>query len=433
MSIRRSAWVANGAVSVPLLASMAICACTASSPESTASPTGDTGETDSIPASTVNWERDLGAELGSASPLIRGDLAAGAGVVFAGVSGLSSSDSAYLVAMDANDGTVRWMYEVLSIFDSQNNIEGTPVYEPVSGFTLVTAGVFGGSGMGRLAAVDAAGNAAWDIESEGRNTMFWNPLVVDGAAYIAVEGELWKFDVASGAVGWVADLTRAIFERSAPAHDAEHDLIAVAEYERIQGFGRATGAELWHVDGATFDFYALVAIDGRIVSVSAGQSDSGFPEDATLRAYDGEDGSLLWEVSRPECLYTALAVSGGALLQLGCGPTQNGVTRIDPSDGHVLWEYYAKYSLADSQGSPHAPRALGNDLYVGTDYGFCVLDLDDGTLQTCIDALDPGGTFEGASTEICENQTPLITDSGWFCASSPRVYGFTLASAGGEG
>ncbi len=187
---------------------------------------------------------------------------------------------------------------------------------------------------------------------------------------------LLAIDYESGALRWhhqyTPDDAFNFFDESGPDHDIGaspnlftasngRDLVGVGSKAGIyRAFDREDGEMVWEVrlgeGSALGGIMATSAVDGELVYIN---SNAGFSGASVTKAFRVDDGSQVWEQSLPSPTFGALAVANGVVYQ----PTTGGILHaLDAKNGDVLWTVDLESDLGGGvsivDGVLYAPRGF---------------------------------------------------------------------------
>jgi hypothetical protein len=171
------------------------------------------------------------------------------------------------------------------------------------------------------------------------------------------------------AAGWVHTLPveREAFERKVLASPASADGVVViaTAFDQVRALRETDGKLLWSAVVRGSSTATPAVVNGRVFAAS---------EDGTLHALRLLDGVELWRRNLGGMVYASPAVADGALF-MATGSQTPRVLRVDPLDGHVVWQTEA----GQLGQAAHASLAIGKDLLVvvemnGVHHGFALAD-----------------------------------------------------------
>jgi subtilisin family serine protease len=263
---------------------------------------------------TRAWAVDTGPGITFSSPVIAD------GRVFVG------TNDGQLQARDVVTGALRWSRDV------GDQLRGAPA---------VSAGVvvFGGGLAGGINGLDAAtGDVLWHVDTPGQLTVYSQPAIVDGVAYVntgpsEVADSVYAIDVATGAVRWTTPAAEGIF--NGPAADSDHVYVASADERALVALDRSTGAEAWRLTRDDESFFSAPSVaDGLVYATTT--SDAAW--DGSFLAVNAADGSIAWEnTTHGDAQGGSPAVYGDWVFS---GTHANGaVVAYDRVTGRVAWRH----------------------------------------------------------------------------------------------
>ena len=201
-------------------------------------------EADQTYALRVLWKKKIGTGYSAVSVL--GDLA---------VTLFSDGTFDYVIALDAEDGTERWRFQIgpayLGHYGSQNGPLATPV--------LTDELMIGLSAQGRLFALDiGTGQKEWDVDlvvDYGAIAPFWgftsSPQVYDDVLLVQMGGiqrnAIAAFNPQSGAQIWSAHSDSVNYQSMGIFEMGGQDEVVFHGNKSLAGLNPKTGAVLWQV------------------------------------------------------------------------------------------------------------------------------------------------------------------------------------------
>jgi len=282
--------------------------------QNNASHSGATGQTVAPATLRRAWALDTGPGILFSSPVI------GDGSVFVGTT------DGLLQARDVLTGALRWSHDV------GDQLRGAPAV--ANGVVVIGGGLGGG-----ITGLDAAtGDPRWHVDTPDQATVYSQPAVVDGVAYVntgpsGVADSVYAIDVATGEVRWRTPAAVGIF--NGPAVDATRVYVASAGERALVALDRATGAEVWRLVREGDTFYSAPSVADGLVYVG---STSDATWDGSLVAVNAADGSVAWQNgTHGDAQGGSPAIYGDWVLS---GTHANGaVVAYDRATGDVAWRY----------------------------------------------------------------------------------------------
>ena len=233
-------------------------------------------------------------------------LAASAGKVFVTVQG-GASGTASLVAMDQSDGSVAWRVDQRGEnFVTAPAVGGGAV---VAGFALVTSG---GVSSSVVRAIEATtGATRWSSPTGTIPTPIGAPAVTsDAVVAFDASGQVYRFDLVSGARLWDFALNERVF-RTSPAVTAAQVFVPTGAGALV-ALDAATGELLWQLPPSGDMLRDGLLTSGSLVLVRGGAHPG-------LVAYSHDPNGTLVRVASPTTVNPSLLLGGFLLAALPLG------------------------------------------------------------------------------------------------------------------
>jgi outer membrane protein assembly factor BamB len=210
------------------------------------------------------------------------------------------------VALDRDDGTVRWEYLVGNSIWSQSTYSDGIVY-----VTAMDGSVY---------ALDAAtGDLVWVVPLTGAVSA--KPIVVDGVVFVgSYDAQLHALDAKTGEEQWVADAeswiwgTPSVTDTRVFFADNAGKVIAVE---------RATGEKVWEKDVERPVVARTLEYEGVLYVMGARRDRN--DETGGVFAFSAETGDSVWTIETEAPVYSDPVIANGALVVL-----------MQTADGNVL-------------------------------------------------------------------------------------------------
>lgn len=121
-------------------------------------------------------------------------------------------------------------------------------------------------------------------------------FVCDGIAMQNV-GNLLAFDLQTGRQAWIQSVDGMLTQ---PLSASGNQLVFQNGRKQIKAVDLSDGAEAWKLDFERLYTPPVAADAGQVLWVSRGSADSSDPDHYRLSAYQGSDGSLIWQTALPK-------------------------------------------------------------------------------------------------------------------------------------
>jgi len=275
----------------------------------------------------------------------------------------SYDDKVY--CFDAATGARIWNYPTGSSVSSSPAVAGSRVYIA--------------SQDGKVYCLDAAtGVHIWNYSTGGSESS--SPAVVGGRVYIgSASGKVYCLDAATGAHIW--DYPTGAWVYSSPA--VVDDRVYVGSSNaKVYCLAASTGEPIWNQTTGGTVFSSPAVVDGRVYIGSY---------DDKVYCFDAATGVHIWNYPTDGDVRASPALAGGKVY---VGSYDGKVRCLNSATGAPVWNYttggavFSSPAVADGVvfvGSlNHVVYALGDIVRVPEDYP---------TIQTAIDAADPGATI----------------------------------------
>ena len=223
---------------------------------------------------------------------------------------------------------------------------------------------------------------AWSVNL---GNAVYSPLIGDGMAFAATDGELFAIDLATGAIVWQKSV-----ETDFNYITYDHDRVFTVTFAgQLQAFVGDSGNLKWSIQlpGNTQFVSGPMAKDG-IVFVSGGSQTGG----GTLYAVSENTGAILW-TQRVEDGYGSQPAYGDGGVYVAYGFQ---FYKFAPSTGQVHW-HYSVCNCSTYSGS--TPVYFDRKVYVAGANGPLVLDSETG---------NPVGTFTSSASA---NELPVFFET----------------------
>lgn len=283
-----------------------------------------------------------------------------------GVRVFAVNQAGVLTAVDAAAGTWLW---------ARSGVNGGPVLSP-SGVLYAQCN---GSYVSAITA--ATGAVQWTLSSallSAAEPLSGPPalLAATDSLYLTSSGQLWVLRASTGASLWSAAV--GSMQGAAPVASASLSLVlCLLVNGTLVGVNASSGVSVWRTDTGTYPMGTLspaVSASGTVYLVGG---------DATVRAYSGATGVLLWSF---DDAFTSDAVwpSSPAIASDGtvfATPDNTAVYALNGSSGGLVWStpLIALFSPQMIASSP--VLGANRDIYVGNTYfdnNPCLLRVRDG-------------------------------------------------------
>jgi len=267
-----------------------------------------------------------------------------------------------LLAIDAASGEVQWRFS--------QDPEEAPALSPqevssprVAGDTIFLGTLGIRNNTARVLAIDAdSGTVRWRTEVGGSVSL--PPAVADGTVYVSSndndhDAKVFALDAASGEIQWeyarsLDDEEGRLLQTQTPA--VADGRVFVGEPNRlVTAIDGATGEESWHKQTDGLGKGSLTVANGRIFAVND-----------RLRAFDTTDGTQLWSSTLESPRRRTLTAHDGTLYA-----SDGDMVALDAADGSIQWEATfegAPRSTILADGSLHVTAKW--DTYVESDDDF---------------------------------------------------------------
>jgi len=210
------------------------------------------------------------------------------------------------------------------------------------------------------------GELAWRLDyGGGMHPITYSPVQQGSYGWWAGNYGVHKVDVGSGELVW--HHSTGAEETSGRHLSLDGQLLHYGGWGHYFQVDLDSGAELSRVHIGE-NVRAAVPRQDRVYLCSYSLTPSGFPHYGHLRCLSKADGGLIWIQEFPgDCLKSRPAFYGSLVIV----STDRGAYAIDAGTGTELW------FRESPEGARISPQVSGNELYLGTRYGFARISLPD--------------------------------------------------------
>lgn len=275
-----------------------------------------------------------------------------------------------LLAFRRTDGTRLW-----ETFVPQTGVERAHAKNGHASATPVTDGqrVYASFGSQGLLATDLDGKLLWHTPvgtldnyhgSAGSPLLYGNSVIVyqdagKTASFVAA------FDKATGKVLWRTPRTETVgWGTPVVVKVGDRDELIVSSQRRVYGYDPATGAQLWSVDGLSFEVIPTPVVGHDLVFCSSGRAGP------TLAIRPGGRGDVTtthvaWSTPKGSPFVPSGVIAGEVLYLVN--DMQSIVTAYEAKTGTLLFQ--GRLGEAKREGFSASPVAVNGKVYFTNDEG----------------------------------------------------------------
>lgn len=297
------------------------------------------------------WSFDAGGPVRATPTLARGRL-------------FVPADDGDLYCLDTAGGTLVWRVP-LGPGPAPRSRPGTPGYRYdryASAAVVADGRLFVGTLHGEMLALDPDdGSIRWRFRAG--DAVESTPTVAGGRVYFgSYDGRVYALEAADGGLAWRSDTGAPVV--STPAVDAGIVVIGSRSYDLL-GLDAATGETVWR----RYYWYSWVESSAR---VRHGIAYIGSSDGRHVSAWRVADGKRVWRYRAGGPAWASPAVTAGLVLEGTVGvpgylvPHRPAFHALDRTSGKPVWHYpAAPPDTGEYTGFVSAPAVAGDRVYVG--------------------------------------------------------------------